>query len=171
MKSVELRRHAEKDSNGMLTEVGMQTARKLAQTLPEFSKVVSSESDRAQLTAKLMTGSEPQIDLRAGFYMASPEKSTAINELATEQGLTFLEAVQRYNDPEVLEGIDLKAKELNELTRQLFEDLDEDGNALIVSHDLSISPAMAKRGIPLESIDPLEGYIIHENGDVRAINL
>lgn len=171
MKSVELRRHAEKDPNGGLTENGAEATKKLGKTLPKFSKVVSSDSDRAQLTAKLMTGLEPQVDSRASMWMASPEKSAAINKLATEHGILFLEAIQKYNDSEVLEGTNVRADELNALIDQLLNDLGEDEHGLIVSHDLSISAAMSKKGISAEVIAPLEGYVIYESGDITPTTL
>lgn len=167
MKEIHLRRHAEKDSNGIITENGERKARELSQHLPEFAKVISSNSARAVRTADLMSGQAPIEDERAGFYMATREKSDAINALASAEGLTFLEALQQYNDQEVLDGIDSKATDLNQLIAELFDELDIDEKALIVSHDISISPAMQQKGIPLESIQPLEGYIITEDDDIR----
>ena len=99
--------------------------------------------------------------------MATQEKSDAINKLATEQGLTFLEALQQFQDPEVLDGVDSKASELNQLIAELFDELNDGEKALVVSHDLSISPAMAQKGIPLESIQPLHGYVINESGKIK----
>lgn len=100
--------------------------------------------------------------------MASTEKSKEINELAAQQGLTFLEAMEQYQDPEVLDGVKSKAEKLNLLIKELLDELDDDQKALIVSHDLSISPAMAAKGIPLASIDPLEGYVIRDDGVIEA---
>lgn len=169
MKEVHLRRHAEKSSDGQLTENGIRDARELAKVLPTFVKVISSDSDRARETARLLTGTDPEVDTRAGYYMAPPYKSAAINALAAEQGLTFLEALKQYQDPEVLQGVDIKATELNELITELLESIGENEKALIVSHDLSISPAMALKGIALESITPLGGYVIQEDGSIRAL--
>lgn len=171
MKSIELRRHAEKDPNGLLTEKGVEASKKLGETLHKFSKVFSSDSDRAKLTAKLLTGIDARIDTRANMWMASPEKSAEINDLAVKQGVMFLEAIPLYNDSEVLEGTDLRADEFNVLIDQLFNELDKDEHGLIISHDLSISAAMAKRGIPIEAIAPLEGYIIYEDGNVKPTTL
>jgi broad specificity phosphatase PhoE len=168
MKEIHLRRHAEKGSDGILTNNGIEAATKLSLHLPKFAKVISSDSNRAQLTAKLLTGVEAIVDARAGFYMANSEKSDAINQLAVERGLTFLEAANQYQDKEVLDGIDKKADELNQLISELLDELKENESALIVSHDLSISPAMAKKGVPFQSIDPLEGYILKEDGSIKA---
>lgn len=166
MKEIHVRRHAEKKSDGTLSENGVETAKKLSQSLPKFAKVVSSDSSRAQRTAHLMTGREAAVDTRAGMYMASPEKSDAINLVAATHGLTFLEAVDRYQDQEVLDEIEARANALNQLVDELFEELQEDEKALVVSHDLSIIAAMAKRDVARNSVDPLEGYIISEDGSI-----
>lgn len=169
MKEVQLRRHAEKGSDGLLSPAGESAAREMGRILPVFAKIISSDSERAIKTAELLIGKKPEVDSRAGFYMASQEKSDAINALATERGLTFLEAVQIYNDQEVNSGIQQKATELNELINGLFQAMSEGQKALIVSHDLSISPAMAQRGIKLESIDPLCGYSLFEDGTIKIL--
>lgn len=171
MKSIELRRHAEKDPNGLLTEDGVEASKKLSKTLRKFSKVFSSDSDRAKLTAKLLTGVNAQVDTRANMWMASAEKSVAINDLAAKQGIMFLEAIPRYNDPEVTEGTNSRADELNNLIDHLFNELNKDNHGLIISHDLSISAAMEKRGMPIEMIAPLAGYVIYEDGSVKPVSI
>jgi broad specificity phosphatase PhoE len=170
MKSIELRRHAEKDANGLLTENGVKAAKNLGKTLDKFSKVFSSDSDRAKLTAKLLTGVDAQVDTRANMWVASEEKSAAINDLAARQGISFLEAIPQYNDPEVLEGTNSRADEFNTLIDQLFNELGKDERALIISHDLSIGLAVIKRGVPVKAIAPLEGYVVYEDGSVKAIS-
>lgn len=171
MKEVYLLRHAEKGPDGELTENGIKRARELAMLLPHFAIVISSESSRTQKTAEYLTGVKPKVDPRAGFYMASPEKSDAINRLATEQGKTFLEALEQYQDPEVHKGVSAQATRLNELIKELLVSLGEDEKAVIVSHDLSISPAMAQNGIPLESsIEALGGYVIGEDGTAKSFS-
>jgi broad specificity phosphatase PhoE len=62
MKSVELRRHAEKGPNGLLTDNGAQQSRQLGEALGTFAKVYSSDSDRVKLTAQLITGTEALVD-------------------------------------------------------------------------------------------------------------
>lgn len=164
MKEVYLIRHGEKDPSGVLTDAGKRSAAAMRNALPPFAKVIASDSERARLTAQLLTSVEPVIDVRAGFYMATQEKSDAINTLANERNIPFLEAVSEFNDTEVLAGVASKARELDELINEMLNGLDEAEKGLIVSHDLSISPAMSLRGIPLESIDYLSGYIIREEG-------
>jgi hypothetical protein len=117
-----------------------------------------------------MTGVEALADTRAGMYMASPEKSEAINQLALTRGLTFLEAVERYQDKEVIDGIEAKANELNQLIDELFSELKQDEKALIISHDLSIIAAMMKRNILPAAVNLLEGFVLREDGSIEPIN-
>lgn len=160
MKEVYLIRHAEKDPDGVLTPKGEEDAEALRGLTPSFVRVVSSDSSRTQKTAELLTGHKPEVDDRAGFSMAPQQKSDAINRLARESNISFLEAAIKYNDPEVLNGIDAKAKELKELVTEILESLEDGQKALVVSHDLSISPEVALDGVPLASIDFLHGYVI-----------
>lgn len=171
MKSIELRRHAEKGTKGILTEAGVQASKKLKSTLSPFSVVIASDSDRARLTAKLITDIEPRVDPRASMWMTSPESSAEINNIATKQNIAFLEAMQVHNDPYTINGTASRADELNELIDQLFKELLEDQRGLIVSHDLSINAAMTRRGLPLTILSPLEGYIIYEDGTISYISV
>ena len=164
MKEIYLLRHAEKDNDGVLTEQGRSASLKLAQMLPHFARVLSSGSKRAQLTAELISGIKPEIDERATFYMASSDKSDAINQLATERSISFLEAVNVFEDDEVISGINNQASLLNELINDLLATTNDGEKILIVSHNISISPAMAQRGVPLSNIDFLSGYVVHEDG-------
>lgn len=171
MKEIYLLRHAEKDASGALTERGRQAAAAMRGLLPRFAAVVSSDSDRAVLTAKLLTGEDPRVDQRAAYAMATPEASDAINALAQERNISFLDAARLYNDPEVLGGIDGKAHELNAMIDEVFSQLGEDEKALVISHDLTIVPAMAFRGMPPASIEPLGGFVVaSDNGTVSVRN-
>jgi broad specificity phosphatase PhoE len=166
MKEIYVLRHAEKDDNGVLTQDGKLAARALAAALPQFSVVIASESPRTQTTASLLTESEPRIDVRAGFYSTTQEKSGEISKIAQSQGITFFEAADIYNDGELSQGIRQQAMGLNELIDETLGELAGDSKALIVSHDMTITPAMAFRGQDRESIPFLSGYVIDENGDV-----
>lgn len=169
-KNVYLIRHAEKDDQGTLTDRGRKQATELRSKLPHFTKVISSESKRVQETALLVTGEQPIVDSRAGFYMANPEKSDLLNKISKENNISFLEAVAKINDPEVLVGVDNQATELNNLINESLAAMNDGESALIASHDLSISPAMQQRGVPLESIPFLSGYIIDEQGQIQIFN-
>ena len=67
-----------------------------------------------------------------------------------------------------MSGIAGQAGQLNNMINQIMNEADDDSKSLIVSHDLSISPAMARRGIPLASIDFLNGYVIRDDGSVNT---
>lgn len=163
-----LLRHAHKDPDGIITEEGKAAARALGKKLPRFRVVIASPSDRARQTAQLIAGREPMVDQRADFSMSTAAKSIAMNALAAQKGIPFLEAANEYNDREVLEGIATKATELSTLLEELQNQFDDTVAALVVSHDLSISPAMAQRSILLQSIDFLNGYIIKSDGTVTV---
>lgn len=169
-KHIYLIRHAEKDDQGTLTQVGKQQASQLKERMPAFSLVISSESSRTKETAYLVTGTQAIVDPRAGFYMATPQKSDLLNKIAKEDKSTLLVASIKLNDPEVLSGIKAQATKLNELIEETINKMSNDEKVLIVSHDLSISPAMLQRGIPLESIPFLSGYIIDEQGEIQTFN-
>lgn len=169
MKEVYLLRHAEKDAAGVLTERGKRAAEAMHDMLPPFASVISSDSDRTILTTKLLTRKNPRIDQRAGYATTSLAVSNTINALASERNISFLDAARQYNDPEVLKGIDKKAHELNMMIDELLNELGEDEKALVVSHDLTIVPAMGFRGMPAESIDPLGGFIISLNNGTASV--
>ncbi len=172
MKQVYLLRHAEKElgPHGALTEPGKQAAAAARQKLPQFKRVIASASERAQMTATLMTGQKPEVRPEAGFYLAPPEKSARLGDLVKRRGIPFSEAVNQLGDAEILGGVDAQARSLNqlidELLHQLLHQLGPDEAALIVSHDMSITPAMAQRGLPFEPIAFLGGYIVSD--DVAA---
>ncbi len=165
MKEVYLLRHGEKDDNQNLSERGKQAARDMRVQLPTFARIISSGIARADLTAHLLTGQEPEIDTRAAYATTSAEISNEIAALASQHGLSFLDAARLHNNPEVLAGVDEQAIALNALVEELLKTMKEGQKALIVSHDLTIAPAMGLRGVAPESIPPLCGYVI--GADVR----
>lgn len=162
-------RHGEKDAAGTLTERGKQAAEAMRSTLPDFVRVISSDSDRTILTAKLLTGEDPHIDRRAAYATTSSAISNEISALVQEHNISFLDAARLYDDPEVLRGIDEQAQELNAMIDELLDRLGEGEKALIVSHDLTIAPAMGLRGMSAESIDPLGGYIISAGNETPSV--
>jgi len=169
-KWVYLLRHAEKDPDGSLTKHGRRQATILKHRLPQFQEIISSDSKRSIETAELITGQKPVVDTRCSHYVAPKAKSDLLNALAKEKGISFLEAVVKFNDDEVNQGIGEKAIKLNQLVEELLKRMSDGQSSLIVSHDLSISPALSKRGIPLESIDYLCGYIIDDSGKIQMFN-
>lgn len=170
MKEVYVIRHGEKDNDGFLTEFGQKRAKELLGKLPDFTLVISSDTSRTKLTAQLATNIEPAVDDRAGFFMAAEEKSDAINQLATDKGISFFEAADLYNDGEILELVRNKAVGLNELIDETLENLNENESALIVSHDLTITPAMALRGLPKRTVAYLCGYVVADDASVSRFD-
>lgn len=166
MKEVYLLRHAEKDENGVLTERGQVLAKRLGKTLPRFVKVISSSSPRTKMTAALITSTDSLVDDRAGFYMTTQERSDAVSQLAAEKGITFFEAAYIYEDGALVKGINDQADKLNQLVDETLASLHDDEAALIVSHDMTITPAMVSRGEQRRSIDYLSGYRIGEDSSV-----
>jgi broad specificity phosphatase PhoE len=162
MSKVYVLRHAEKDDKGLVSEAGLVEARNLAARLPEFDEVVVSPSERTEATARAISTVEPIIDERAGFAMASPELSEAINALAADEGISFLMAAIKYNNPEVMQGITDQAERFNELLDELLvKDIE---NILVVSHDLTIIPAMQTRGSSVTNIPYLGGFVLSDSG-------
>ena len=160
--SVYALRHAEKAGrDGVITPVGEAAARALRGVLPDFVSVYSSDLERAIVTVRLLTGMEPTVDPRAGFYMGHKEVGDTIYALANDQGISFYEASLQYKNAAQLAGIAKQAAQFNQLVDELLARPDK-GDHLIVSHDLTISPAMVRRGMKPESIAFLSGYIIDD---------
>lgn len=169
MKEIYLLRHAEKNAAGALTEFGQQTAEALRPLLPGFTRIFSSDSGRTVLTAKLLTGQQPQIDQRAAYATSSAEVSKAVSQLAAGHGLSFLEAARLYGNEDLIRGIAAQAEALNTMINDLLDQMATDEKALIVSHDLTIVPAMQLRGLPVRPINPLSGYIINMCQSAAAV--
>jgi broad specificity phosphatase PhoE len=164
MKEVYLLRHGEKDADGLLTEQGIRAAEAMRSLLPPFAHIFSSDSPRTIHTATLLTGEEPQPDLRAAYATTAASVSAEISAIASERAISFLDAARLHNNPAVLEGIDEKAHGLNVMIDEVLGMLSDGERALIVSHDLTIAPAMGFRGMSAESIEPLGGYVIGSDG-------
>ena len=162
MKAVYVMRHGHKDFAGNLTDEGQQSAAALRPQLPHFELVVASGYARAIQTAQLLSGQDPMIDERAGYPMAPQDVSDTINALAAQKGLSFLEAAHIYNDALVLSDIGEQAKDLNSLIDELLVKLTDGQWALVVSHDITIVPAMSQRGLPGVPIEPLAGYVVSQ---------
>lgn len=169
MKEVYVRRHAQKSLDGMLAPEGVEAAQVLARRMPTFVKVIASDVPRAQHTAKLLTGADPIIDGRAGYTEIDPESVDAIEALGREYNLPFFGAASKYENSAIGEGMEAKADELNALIDEILESIDRDQKALIVSHDITIVPAMIKRGVLVQTINPLEGYVLRDDGSIDTL--
>jgi broad specificity phosphatase PhoE len=161
MSKVYILRHAEKDEAGSVTRSGLASAEALRLSLPDFDEVVVSPSDRTKETARALTDLEPEVDDRAGFAMAPPDLSDEINRIANSKGISFLEAAIEFDHPEVMKGIRDQAKRFNELLDELLR---KQGTVLVVSHDLTIIPAMQMRGSQETNIPYLGGFVLSDAG-------
>lgn len=174
MKEVYVLRHAPKDNEtGELTDEGREEAKALKDKMPHFNIVIASNSTRTQETARLLAGVEPTIDTRAGHFMGTPEQSALLNERAKSHPLGFTGAL--FDTPEVRDDVKKKAEELIELIQEVRRKLDDDGKALIVSHDITIVPAEqllthTPLGTPVKTFNPLSGYIVNEDDEVTLFN-
>lgn len=168
MKEIYVLRHAEKDASGELTKEGRRLAKRLGSVLPKFTVVISSNSPRTIETASQITGEEPTTDGRAGYYDTLQETSDAISKLAAERSISFLEAAERYNNGELAEGIHAQAAELNSLIDETLTNLSDGERALIVSHDMTMTPALVLRDRPRPYVNYLSGYVI---GDSNTVSL
>lgn len=164
MKEVYVLRHGEKDGSGNLTEQGKDIAKQLGGILPTFAVVIASNSPRTIETAALLTGKTPVTDDRAGYYDTTQEVSGSIAKLAAERSLTFLEAASVYNDGELVDGIQAQAAGLNSLADETLAGLSDGETALVVSHDMTMTPALVLRGEQPPVINYLSGYILREDG-------
>ncbi len=73
-----------------------------------------------------------------------------------------------YNGGMLRDGIHAQAVGLNRLIDETLARLSEDEQALVVSHDMTIVPAMVLRGQSRISVNYLSGYVIGEGGVVSA---
>lgn len=167
MKKVYLLRHGERDANGALTENAEKAAMSLGKTLPNFSLIISSTASRAIQTATLLTGKSPMVDERAGFYAPAEEKSREIYQFGITKGINFFDATERYQNAELADGVRDQALDLLGLIDEILSKMKDGQNALIVSHDLPITVAMAMKGMPKVSSNYLSGYQISEKGVIK----
>jgi broad specificity phosphatase PhoE len=65
-----------------LTPAGEEEAAAMRERMPEFDLVVSSDASRAKLTAKLLSGRQPETDPRA--YFDGVDQPARLNELIDE---------------------------------------------------------------------------------------
>ena len=170
MADVYVLRHAPKDNEtGELTEEGKAKAAELRGHMPNFDLIIASPSSRTQETARLLTGNEPEVDTRAGHFMGTPEQSDALNYAARLHPLGFIGAL--YDTPELKEDMIKKAQELVDLIHEASEKVTPNGKAVIFTHDIQMVPAKQlldgrEIGTPVETFDPLSGYIVNDKGEI-----
>lgn len=168
MKQVYVLRHAPKDNTtGQLTDEGKKQALELGKRLPKFRLVIASDSARTQETAELLTGINPIVDLRAGFFTATTQQNVVLNEMAKTNPYGFTGAFLELQEIEV--NVREKAQGLVSLVKELLIKLEPDAKALIVSHDVTMVPAeeLLDGEIKVGTFPYLGGFIVDELGKIE----
>lgn len=182
-------RHTRKGKDNNLAPVGIAETKALKNQLPQFDQVYSSPSPRTQETGRLLTGVNPEIDKAFSFPRASKDLSDIINQLADANGVEFvIKMLQIFNNPEKELGKELaqqlqkdiaefrdqiiaQVKAFNQRIDQIHADLAPEQRALVISHDIILSPARQLRLDPtledggefqVAGVDPLSGYSISD---------
>jgi broad specificity phosphatase PhoE len=75
---------------GYLTPEGIELARRIGLQLPRFVRVISSDAPRAQQTAKELSGQDPVIDWRAGFYGPVEERAAEVSAVSALANVSYL---------------------------------------------------------------------------------
>ena len=173
MKQVHVRRHAPKHSTGSLTEEGKKLAQELRKKLRKYNLVISSEKPRAIETAKLLTGSKPTIDNRAGTPPFSSEQEKKLHELGQNHQYGIAGVI--LDNQEFRALVIPKGESLVELIKETINKLPENGSALIISHDgvMVIAETILKN----KSLDkakktfkPLRGFTVYEKGEIADLD-
>ncbi len=172
MKQIHVRRHAPKHATGTLTEDGKILAKKIGETLPSYTVVMSSPRPRAVETAELLTGVSPTVDSRAGTPVFTEEQEHGLHLKGQQHAYGIAGAI--FEIPEYRSLVMDKGKELAKLIEDVFALLPEDGTALVISHDgVMVAADMVLRDLidtrPTKTYQPLEGFIVYENGEVTDI--
>lgn len=164
MSEVFILRHSKRDADGNLTEEGEVLARRIAAQLSHVSLAASSSAPRAKQTAAILFGNEPSVDTRAGFYASIEDRAKEISDYAEANGMSFIEAAYKLNDGELAAGISEQATALDSLINEMLRQLPDDGSGLIISHGMTIAPAMALRGLEARLPDYVAGYRVQADG-------
>lgn len=172
MKYIQVRRHAPKHAEGHLTNEGKKLADKVKNKLPQFTLIISSNKPRAIETAKLLTGKDPIIDKRAG----TPAFSLDIEQILHREGQNhpFGIAGVIFDNPKYRQLIKKQGEKLAELIAETLLNLQENGTALIISHDGVM--VAATKILKHESFNkanktfkPLQGFTVNEKEEITNL--
>jgi broad specificity phosphatase PhoE len=174
MKEVYVLRHANwNGKEDALTEQGKRDAKEYSTYLPDFAIVYSSPSVRTQQTAEIIGGAKPHIEAAASVPQSPPEVRMQILERRNTHPLGIAGAL--FEAKEAHPALRLAGQALSRLIQQTLDELQENQNALIVSHDGTM--VAAERILtnsdftePLkQTYDELEGFMVDENLQVKKI--
>ncbi len=176
MKQIYILRHADKNKEtGELTDEGRRRARELKDKLGAFDLVITSDKNSRLLeTAKLLTGTDPTIDQRAGLIYESHEQHEIIGKLAKAHPFTHAGVI--YENPEYKGLAEKLGKDLLALFRETFSKLSENGKALIIAQDaVMVAGEKHIKKQPFEKLEtnyqPLEGYVVSEDLEINKFTV
>lgn len=172
MKQVYVLRHGPKDKSGKLTEEGKEYIKSLATTFGPFSLIISSEVERAQETAYLLTNTNPQTDSRANIIDITEEEEAELFELGKSNTYGIAGAIfanEKYR--KMAQG---QGQKLVLFIKETLEKLVDGQKALIISHDAPMAAAeRILQELTLDRIErnfkPVEGYSVDENLHITHI--
>jgi broad specificity phosphatase PhoE len=174
MKKVYILRHANWDGKeDALTESGERDAQEHSAHLPDFSIVYSSPFVRAQQTAEVISGIKPHIEAAASVPQSPPEVRAQILKRRSTHPLGIAGAL--FEAQEAHPALKLAGQALSRLIQQALNELQEDQDALIVSHDgtmVATERVLTNSNFtkPVrQTYDELQGFTVDENLQVKKI--
>ncbi len=173
MKEVVVLRHADKDpKTGLVTEAGLEDARKRGASLGSFVMVLAGDRPRLIDTAVGLTGLEPKVDDRASFVYASDAQKEALAPLARAH--RFSHAGALYDNPEFEALAAQLGVNFVALIKEVLAKLPDDGRALIVAQDgVMVSAEHIINNVPYGPLEasygPLDGYIVNQDLELTPL--
>lgn len=163
MKQVYVIRHADKNKEtNQLTDEGRKRAEILKEKIGPFTMVITSDRERTKETASLLTGEEPYLDSRAGFFYFSKEQEEEVRSLAKSNPYSYAGVI--FSDKKYQALAVALGENLLELIQETLEKLPKDGKALIVSQDGVM--IAGEKLLLKKSFDKLERYFLPLQGFV-----
>jgi len=166
MKQIYVLRHTKWDEiNLEISQSGLDKIKALKPQLPKFSIIKSSPVKRTVETARLLTDQNPTIDKRASIIKCSKDQQREILSRRKNNPAGTFGAIMSI--PELIEPLKNRSKELVLLIKETLAKLNENENALIISHDAIILGAKKiLTNLPFivanEKYEELNGFIINE---------
>ncbi len=135
MKKIIVIRHAHKDSDE-LTEKGISRCKTVAQNMEKIHLVIVSERNRTMQTAQILTDTEVRVDSRANPPKWGTDSIDRIRESQKTHRLGAVAAI--WEDEKCVKLAKEASGRLLELIKEIFTQIGDGEQALIVSHDGTI---------------------------------
>jgi hypothetical protein len=167
MKRIYVLRHADWDfETGLLTKDGIEKSLRIKSKLPKFKTVITSDFPRTKETAKLLSDQEPLIDFHASILQTTKEQLDEIMEKRETHPFGVIGVLFERED--LTKNLKKAGFNLIDLMKKIFDMIEENETALLVSHDGTILAAeKIIKGEVFNKVektyDSLEGYIIDED--------